>query len=156
MHPVTNLASSSIQLKPGATWYKLEAANKDRFFSEAVKDSNAGPYWEMQVNGYLGGNTKNHILTSALLSLDEFVVMFLDKDGNVRFIGNEDAAASCRINYTSGDTDSSRKRTVTFFWEHASVSPIYIGSLENIQDDVITPPFAELRDFSDDFSNDFN
>lgn len=156
IHPATNLAYTAIKLKEGKTWFQLKVVNKDRLFTESQEDSGAGPYWKHQVNGYFGGNSAQHTLVFGVLPFEELVVMFQDRDGSIRFIGNEDAGATLKNNYTSGDSDSSRKRSLSFSWEHPEPAPIYIGSLGDILDNVITPPFAGLGDFGDDFNEDFN
>lgn len=155
MHPATNLAYTPIKLYEGKTWYQLLAVDKDRILSENMEDSPAGPWWKIQSSCYFGGNNSNHILTSGLLAFDEVVLMIQDRDGNIRLIGNEDAGASFTTAYSSGDKDQSRKRTISFYWEHTMPAAIYIGGLKDIEADVITPPFATLGDFTNDFSDDF-
>lgn len=150
------MAHTAIQLAAGKTWYELKPVNKDRVFSESQKDSPAGPYWEMAITGYFGGTTVNQILASYIMPLDEFVVMFRDRAGITRFMGNEDAGATCVQGYNSGDSDSVRKRTIQFNWQHTNPATVYFGDLTSILNDVITPPFKGPGDFNNDFNNDFN
>jgi hypothetical protein len=156
LDPNTNMAHTAFQLAAGKTWYELKPVNKDRVFQETQKDSTAGPFWDMSLSGYFGGTTVNHILASYIMPLEEFVIMFRDRAGVTRFMGTEDAGASCTQIYNSGDSDSGRKRTVTFSWQHANPATIYFGNLPALLTGIITPPFKQLGDFSDDFNDDFN
>lgn len=154
--PLTGLCNTPIKLYAGKTWYDCKVVDKGRIFTETPKVSNAGPYWEMQVSGYLGGNNTNQTLSASAMRYHQFVVMFKDRDGQIRFIGDADTGADAEPPYTSGDKDASRKRTITFSWEHPNPASIYVGSLSDILDDVITPPFAGEGDFNDDFNEDFD
>jgi hypothetical protein len=156
IHPETGKAVTSIQLIPGATWYDLKLVNKDKFFTEVMKVSDAGPYWDMQVSGYQGGATDTHILSSGIMAFEEFVVMFKDRYGSVRFIGSEDKGAKFNPDYNSGDSDSSRKISIQFIWQSPAPAPIYQGGTDQIINDTIVPPFQGQGDFNNDFNNDFN
>jgi len=155
MHPETGKAYTPIVLAAGKTWYDLKLVNKDKFFSEVQKDTPAGPYWDMQVNGYQGGTTDCHILAFAIMPFEEFVIMFKDRYGSIRFIGNEDAGATINPSYNSGDSEGSRKGIMQFIWQHTTPAPIYIGGVDQILNDIMVPPFAGLGDFNSDFNDDF-
>ncbi len=90
------------------------------------------------------------------MPLEEFVVMFRDRAGITRFMGNKDAGASCSLAYASGDSDTARKLTINFSWQHTNPATIYFGKLPAIQNGIITPPFSGPGDFNNDFGNDFN
>lgn len=154
--PLTGLASTAIKLINGKTWYECNVVDKGRIFNETEKKSNAGPYWDMQITGYLGGNNTSNTLNADVMSFNDYVVMFKDRDGQIRFIGNADTGADVEFTYTSSDTSGSRKRTVTFLWQHSQQAPVYIGDLDDLLDDIITPPFMGVGDFNNDFSNDLN
>lgn len=154
--PVTGMSVTGIALKEGKTWYQLEVTDKNRMFTENSKSSAAGPYWEMQLTGYVGGNNTVITLSSAAMLFHQYVLFFKDRDGQIRFIGNENSGADVEIQYTSGDKEASRKRSFLFSWEHHLPAPVYTGNLDDIQDDIVIPPFKQLGDFNDDFSEDFN
>jgi hypothetical protein len=154
--PLTGICKTDIKLRNGKTWFELKATDKGRMFTEVQKQSAAGPYWEMQVTGYVGGNNSVLTLSSGAMTFHQYVVMFKDRDGQIRFIGSDNTGADVEINYTSGDKEASRKRSFVFSWEHHLPAPIYAGKLDDIEDDVILPPFAALREFNDDFNLDFN
>lgn len=154
--PNTGLANTAIKLKGGKTWYECNVVDKGRIFQENEKKSSAGSYWDMQINGYVGGNNSSNTLNAAVMPFNQYVVMFKDRDGQIRFIGNSDSGTDVDFTYTSGDVGSSRKRTIAFTWQHVLPAPIYVGDLSDVLDDIITPPFAGAGDFNDDFNNDFN
>ncbi|THU34231.1 hypothetical protein FAM09_24750 [Niastella caeni] len=154
--PLTGLAKTPIALKAGKTWYECQVVDKGRIFNETEKKSSAGHYWEMQVVGYLGGNNSSNTINADVMTFNDYVVMFKDRDGQIRFLGNADTGAEVEFTYTSADNSTSRKRTINFTWQHILQAPIYVGNLDDILDDIITPPFAGVGDFNDDFSNDFN
>jgi len=156
IHPETGKAFTPIQLQPGKTWYELKLVNKDKFYSEIQKNTDAGPSWDILVNGYQGGATDSHILAFGIMPFEEFVLMFKDRYGSVRFIGSADKGAMFIPGYNSGDSDASRKSSMQFLWQSAAPAPIYIGGADNILNDIITPPFANLGDFTSDFNDDFN
>jgi hypothetical protein len=154
--PMTGLAKTAIQLISGKTWYECQVVDKGRIYTETEKQSTAGPYYEMQISGYLGGNSSSNTLNADVMIFNDYVVMFKDRDGQIRFIGNADSGADVQFSYTSADLSGSRKRNITFSWQHSLQAPIYIGNLKDILADLITPPFQGQGDFSDDFSEDFN
>jgi hypothetical protein len=159
--PLTGLCNTSIMLKAGCTWYELKLPDRDRKFKENLQKSSAGPFWKMQVQGYVAGNNSVHTLSAAAMPFHQYVVMAADRDGQIRFIGNSDSGAEVVIDYSSGEKDESRKRTMSFDWEHHLPAPIYTGQLDDIQTDVILPPFADTADpdlgeFNDDFNDDYN
>lgn len=156
VHPKTGVCSSPIQLIPGRTWYECQLVDKGRIFNENQKASGAGPYWEMQVNGYLAGNNTGLTLSAATMQYHQFVVMLKDRDSQIRFIGNADSGADWENNYNSGDRDNTRKRTGVFSWQNPLPAPVYVGNLDDIVDDLITPPFANEGDFGNDFGDDFS
>lgn len=156
VNPETGLCSTPIKLKEGCTWYECKLVDKGRLFTETMKVSPAGPYWDFSITGYFGGNNTAHVLASGTMQYHKYVVMFKDRDGQIRFFGNEDAGADIEEGYTSGEKDSSRKRTVTFSSEHPQPAPIYVGSLEDITDDIIVPPFDGCGAFGNDFGDDFD
>lgn len=156
VNPLTGMCSTAIQLILGKTWYECQVVDKGRIFTETAKVAAAGPFWDMQVTGYLGGNNSNNTLSAGTMRYHQYVVMFKDRDGQIRFIGDEDTGADVEFNYTSGDRESIRKRSITFNWESPNPAAIYVGSLSDILDDIITPPFQGAGDFNDDFNDDFN
>jgi hypothetical protein len=154
--PQTGIVNTTFQLFPGKTWYNLQVTFKGRLYNEIPKRSNAGPYWEMQVTGYFGGSNSNHTLSAFASRFHQYVVMFKDLDGEIRFIGNQDSGAEIESPYGSGDKDASRKRSITFGWEHANPAQIFQGNANGILTDIITAPFIRLGDFTDDFNPDYN
>jgi len=125
-------------------------------FTEKQQNVTAGPYWEQIISGYFGGNNTNHILAAGIMPFEQYVIMLKDRDGNVRMIGSPDAGASYLGEYTSGESENSRKRTIQFSWENPLPAPVYVGDLDDILDDIIVPPFATAGDFNNDFNDDFN
>lgn len=154
--PQTGLAKTAIKLLPNKTWYECQVVDKGRIFTENEKRTAAGPYFDMQITGYLGGNSSSNTLNADVMLFNDYVVMFKDRDGQIRFMGNADSGVDVDFTYTSADLSSSRKRNLTFSWQHSQSAPIYIGNLKDILDDLIIPPFQGQGDFSDDFSDDFN
>ena len=154
--PASGLAISPITLKAGKTWYEAKVADKDRVFSESIKVSESGHFWEQQLTAYIGGNNSNQTLNSGTLPFHQYAVMFKDRDGQIRLLGNEDRGVDLFPDYTSGDIDASRRWNFRFTWQHTNPAIIYIGSLAGILDDVIDPPFTGQGDFNNDFNNDFN
>ena len=152
----TGLARTAIQLKSGSTWYECRVVDKGRIFTEIEKKTGAGAYYDMQLVGYLGGNNTSNTLNVNVMTFNDYVVMFKDRDGQIRFFGNADSGAEVEFAYTSADISSSRKRNLIFSWQHSLQAPIYIGDLKDIMNDLITPPFQGQGDFSDDFNEDFN
>lgn len=154
--PLTGLAKTAITLLPNKTWYECQVVDKGRIFNETQKRSTSGTYFEMQITGYLGGNSSSNTLNADVMLFHNYVVMFKDRDGQIRFLGNADSGADVDFTYTSADLSSSRKRNLTFSWQHSLAAPIYVGNLKDILDDLIIPPFQGQGDFNDDFNDDFN
>jgi hypothetical protein len=154
--PQSNLAATSIQLKPAKTWYECNVINKEKMFTEQMRVEAAGHYWEMQVQGYIGGNNSNMTLAANTMAYHHYVVMLKDRDGQIRFIGSRDRGADFLPDYTSGDSEQGRRWNIKFGWQHINTAPIYVGSLNDIMNDVIIPPFVGAGNFNDDFNEDFD
>lgn len=156
LDPATGIIASAIALKEGAMWYEAKVVDKDRFFTEDMKVSDAGHFWEQSVSAYIGGNSSSQTLNAATLPYHQYAILLKDRDGQVRLIGNEDCGADVIPNYTSGDYDSSRRWNYRFVWQHMNTAPIYLGDTTGIENDLITPPFTGQGSFSDDFNSDFD
>lgn len=156
LDPATGLIASAITLKEGKKWYEAKVVDKDRFFTEVMKVSDAGHYWEQSVSAYIGGNNSAQTLNSGTLPFHQYVLLLKDRDGQVRLIGNEDCGADCLLDYTSGDVDTSRRWNYRFVWQHLNTAPIYLGDTSGIIDDTIEPPFTGEGSFSNDFNSDFD
>ena len=130
--PLTGLATTSFTLKAGASWMDIIMPDKDRMFTESQADGTAGDFYRTDIRGYVAGNSSDHVLTIAAMKFHQYVVIFSDRGGQVRFVGDQDSGAEFSNNYSSGDKDSSRKRTVNFLWAHPGPLPIYAGSLDGI------------------------
>lgn len=153
--PLTGICSTPIVLKEGKTWYDIKLMDRGRAFTENMAVSASGPYWQQQFKGYLGGNNANHTLAAGTMPFHQFVVIFKDRDGLIRFMGDEDSGADILEDYNSGDGGTLRRRNFTFGWESVNPAPIYSGSLDDILDDVIVPPFQGQGDYNQDFNDDF-
>lgn len=126
--PLTGILNSSIQLKPGVEWNLLFAPNSDRTFSEQQQQSSAGPYYKVQVTGYLPGNDQPTVQKVAAMAYFDYVLLVTDRDGLIRLIGDEDTGAEFSNTYKSGDASASRRRDITFTWETPNPCPIYPGN----------------------------
>src|SRR5688500_15712026 len=78
VNPLTGLCSTSIQLQTGKTWYECKVVDKGKMFNENMKVSPAGPFWDMQLTGYLGGNNTALTLAAGTMPFHQYVVMFKD------------------------------------------------------------------------------
>lgn len=132
VNPETGIIDDDITLKPGAILYTAETNNKTQSFTEETKDAIAGHFHDMIVNATLPGGVNNNTLTLSTMKYSRFLVIFKDKNGEYRFLGNEDSGAELNYLYTSGDNDTSRKRSLKFTWQHINAAPIYKGTLLNL------------------------
>lgn len=154
--PATGICNTAIKLIPTATFFELQIPDNERLITETEQKGNGGPFVDIQVSGYVGGNNTKHTLGSQAMQYNQFVLLVKDRDGLLKLVGDEDSGAEFTYTYTSGDISNSRKRPVVFKWQSANGVVIY-NSPDSSQDtDIIVPPFARLGDFSDDFNNDFN
>jgi hypothetical protein len=126
--PETSILTSDIILKPGAIFYACDLSQKTRSFQESSKESNAGPYVEMTVSGTLAGNNLNLITGIASMQFHQYGLLFKERNGEQRLIGNEDSGARLVWDYTSGTLENSRLRNMKFLWEHPLSAPIYQGA----------------------------
>ncbi len=154
--PLTGICNTAIILKNDATWFELQIAESQNFFTEALKVGTGGSYLESKVSGYLGGNAVSHALGMQAMNYSQFVLLVKDKNGIFWLIGDEDSGMDLNYNFTSGDPASSRKRPVEFSWESINGAMIYKATDVANYTEVIIPPFALEGDFNDDFDNDFN
>lgn len=130
--PIDGIMKTSVQLLPGESFYKIEATEKDRTFTEELKRGPEGPYLDMAVNAILAGNTVVNTLSIQTMKYSEFGLIINDRAGFNRLIGNADSCAQFSYGYTSGDINSPRRRTLKWTWQHANEAPIYGGQAFNI------------------------
>lgn len=144
LNPVTGLCEGLFVLHPGKTWYELKLVNSDRSFTEEQQESAAGHFFRQQVAGYAAGNGTSRILSSGTMPYHDYVVIFKDRDGTIRFLGDPDTGASYSNTYSSGDGNTSRKRRYTFAWQSKNPVPIYKANIVIIRNDIISnPPFDQ-------------
>lgn len=155
VNPSNGMAYTPITLKPGKTWFEFKVPDSERFFRESEKKTPSGPLFEITLQGYLPGNDTNQTINSAVMPMHQHVVLFKDRDGQVRFIGSPDRGADCETSYTSGDFNTSRRRDYTFKWAYPFSAPIYAGSLSGIFDEELSVP-ASNGSFNNDFNSDFD
>lgn len=126
--PLTGILNSTLELKAGVNWNLLVSPEPDRAFTEQQQAANAGPYYRVQVTGYLPGNDSPTVQKVAPMPYHDYVILVKDRDGLIRLIGDEDSGADFTNNYKSGSAGSSRRRDITFNWETINPCPIYPGN----------------------------
>jgi hypothetical protein len=130
--PQTGGVSDEIILEDGAEMFSAEFNKLTKKFQEEVKETNAGTHHEFVINATLPGNVNENVLALGTMLFHRFLVIFKEKNGVYRFLGNEDSGAKITYNYTSGDGDSSRNRIIKITWSHPNPAPIYLGTLTEI------------------------
>jgi len=155
-NPETGVLETPILLRPGATWYRLNAIDKGRVLSEIDKEDHNGPFIETTVTGELSGDNINILLSIQAMRFHQYVLLVKDRSGVHRLIGDRQAGADFRYDYNSGDSSSNRRRTVQFVWQSPDPAPIYLAPDTIVIDDAeYTLPVAVQGDFGDDFNDDF-
>ncbi|MFL5786730.1 MAG: hypothetical protein ACJ748_01645 [Flavisolibacter sp.] len=139
INPQTGTITSDLQLKPGGTFYIAESSPKDRAFTQQGKADKPGNYMDIVVTLMLPGNTTNNTLSLQAMQFHDWVLIIQDKDGNKRLIGNEDSGATLLYQYTTEDHNGTRKRTLTFAWQHPIEVPIYEGAAFTLDTTVVVP-----------------
>lgn len=127
INPFTGIIASAIQLKPGKSIYFLQAAEKDRTFSEDEKFGTEGPWFDISVTGILTGSSVSNTLSLKSMLFHKWGLIVEDRNGDARLIGDADGGATLSYNYSSGDAYSSRKRQVKFNWQYPMPAPVYIA-----------------------------
>lgn len=127
MNPETGLLYTNIILHPDAIFYSCQLAHTTRDFKETKKESGAGPFMEMELAGMLAGNNLNLITGIGAMAFHDYGVLFKERNGEQRLIGNADRGARFDWEYTSGNTGNSRLRNLKFYWEHHLPAPVYVG-----------------------------
>jgi hypothetical protein len=127
--PVTGIVSGDIVLKPGSVLYTAQLNPQTQGFDEKTQESNAGRFHPMEIKATLPGNSVATILTLATLIFHRHLVVFEERDGLYRFLGDEDSGAELEYDYTSGDNGKSRNRNIKFTWSHPNPAPIFTGDV---------------------------
>jgi hypothetical protein len=130
--PQTGVLVDSIQLKPGASFLVISSTEKDRVLKEVMKVGAEGPYMEISVTCKLAGNSAGNTLSLDAAKFSRWGLIVKDRNGDQRLVGNEDGGAKISFDYTTGDIDSSRMRTIVFTWEHQNSAPIYTAAAFSI------------------------
>jgi hypothetical protein len=155
--PQTGILVTSLVLKPNTTWMRLEPINRGRNFLENPQSDDKGDFVDMSLNGLIPGN--NYFLHAAIQSMryHQYVVIFRERNGMYRMMGDRNSGAEFVWDYNSGDTTTSRSRGVRFLWQSPEPCPIYLGEIPaSLDPEQFKPPFASGGDFNDDFNDDFN
>jgi len=131
-NPLTGIVAASLTLKPGKSIYFCKAQDKGRSYSEESKNDSSGPFVDMEVTGTLAGSNSANALSFDAMKLHRWVVIFTDRNGVTRIIGNKDSGARFNFKYDSGDVSVSRKAQVRWTWSHAHGADLYGGQAFNI------------------------
>lgn len=131
-NPETGIISDAITLKPGKSFYVAESAEKNKVFTESEKDSDAGTFMDILVTVEHGANPASNILALSAMKYYRFGLIVFDRDRNQRLIGNADQGAKLLFDYTSGDYFSSRRRKLSWHWQHSEPAPIFSNSLIDV------------------------
>lgn len=125
VNPQSGIIENSIQLKEGAFLYFIEAADAGRSYTEDPKESVAGNYVDIEVNGNLRGSNAANILSLQTMFYHQWGIIVQDRNGVNRLIGNADCGADLLPAYNSGDRDNSRRHSIKFKWQHIQPAPVY-------------------------------
>jgi hypothetical protein len=127
-NPSNSYLDAAVQLKAGKSFYLVAAAEKERTYTEELKYGPEGPYHEINVTSVLGGNTIPNTLSIERMAYSEWGIIAHDRDLITRLIGNEDKCARFFHKYSAGDITTSRKRNLSWTWQHSLPAPIYSAS----------------------------
>lgn len=130
--PLTGLCNSAIQLKPGGVMYLMSSVDKGKIFTEQLKTTSAGTYWDNNVDLTASGFNASNILSQDVMRYHKWVVLIDDREGDTRMLGNEDMGCSFIADYNSGDPANSRKGPMRFSWTHSGRASIYTAQAFNI------------------------
>jgi hypothetical protein len=137
MDHVNGVINSSLVFKDSTSFFTAQFLEKDRIFTEAQKQSQAGPWVESVITGILGGNNLNHITGIQAMIGEKFGLLIQERNGEQRLIGSPDAGAAFSWDYTSGNDTNSRKRNCKWMFESAYPVPIYQGGSVVINNTII-------------------
>jgi hypothetical protein len=126
--PTNGYLASTVQLKPGKSFYLVAAVEKDRTFNEEQKYGDEGPYWEINLTGTIAGNTAANTLSAEQMQFSEWGAIVHDRDHITRLIGNADKCAKPFNKYSPADITGSRKRNLSFSWSFPLSAPIYAAN----------------------------
>lgn len=125
INPATGVMGTALVLKQGGVFYYAELIDQGRGFDEQQKDSPAGIFFEISVNGSLRGSNASNILSVQSMLNQQWILIVADRNGVTRLIGNEDTGASLAYKYDSGTVTNSRKTDLSFKWQHTLPAPVY-------------------------------
>lgn len=125
INPATGVMGTALVLKQGGVFYYAELIDQGRGFDEQPKDSLAGLFFEISVNGSLRGSNASNILSIQSMLNQQWILIVADRSGVTRLIGNEDTGASLTYKYDSGSLTNSRKTDISFKWQHPLPAPVY-------------------------------
>ena len=147
INPQTGGIDNDIELKPGSQLFSAEFEKDTNEFTEETKDATAGHFHDKAINATLPGNVAENVLAFATIKFHRFLVIFKDKSGHYRFMGDEDSGAKIDYRYTSGDGGGSRNRDIKITWSSQHPAPIYQGTLSTIQIPETINSFMFIQNF---------
>jgi len=130
--PLTGGISEEIELRPSTVLYTAELNQQTKTFGEETQDALPGHFHQMEVAATLPGNVPENVLILSTMKFHRFLVIFKSKNGEYRFLGDEDNGAKLSYKYTEGDNGKSRNRDIKFTWSSQNAAPIYLGTLSEI------------------------
>lgn len=125
MNPASGVLADAVQLKPGKSFYTIEAIEKDRLLKEEEKMGNEGPFTEHTINFDVAGNSAELLLQINPTRFHRYGVIVKDRDGMQRLLGDEDSGCRLTSNYSSGDIEGTRKWSCSFSWQSQQNAPVY-------------------------------
>jgi hypothetical protein len=123
--PLTGIINNGIQLRPGASMFIYGGIDRGRVFTEELKQSPAGSYWDISVNLSLAGTNASNILSQETMRFHKWGMIITDRNGETRLLGDPDSGATFTPAYDSGDNTASRKGPMKFSWQSPFRLPIY-------------------------------
>lgn len=93
----TNVIINTITLQEGRAWLELELVEDTYDFSEKPKESKAGPYFDMSLDGLINDLDEDTLQILNTYRYHEFVGIILDRKRRQIVSGNKDAGMILRM-----------------------------------------------------------
>ena len=126
----TDGQQTAITLKSGKSWYVANVPVSTRGFSEAARNGDAGPYYEIACDVFIPFyNQHNHQLLNAM-PLYRYVCLILLPDGTTVVMGSTDNGARFEQGYdTTANFKGIPGTRGRFTWQHSAKCPVlYVPS----------------------------
>lgn len=141
VNPQSGSIVDDVVLKAEKTWMRCMVIENGKAYEEKLKSSDSGNYWEININGFLPGDSPINNLSVNKMKHRRFAVVTKERNGIMRLMGEQHNGVAFQADYSSADVNGVRGRSLSFSWVSQDTCPLYLTAV-SADGEVINPPWT--------------